>query len=64
MIILNFNVLFVSISLLATTASAFAASDCCKEKEAVTKKECCEKKMKCCDEKDKTSLEDHIHHGH
>lgn len=61
----NLKTVLLSTLLLATTIPAFAANDCCKEKEAITKKECCEKKMKCCDDKDKTaSQEDHSHHGH
>ena len=52
MMMFNFKNLLLSTLLLATTVPAFAADDCCKDKEAKDHKACCEK-MKCCDDKDK-----------
>lgn len=60
----NIKTVLLSTLLLATTVPAFAATDCCKEKQATHEKDCCEK-MKCCDDKDKTpAQEEHSHHGH
>ncbi len=66
----NFKNLLLSTLLLATTVPAFAADDCCKDKEAKDHKACCEK-MKCCEDKEKAAteaaeagVEDHSGHAH
>ncbi len=55
---MNLKSLLVSAVLLGVAIPSFAAvMDCCKEKD---QKECCEKKMKCCEE-DKSHKHDMDH---